>query len=145
MAVGGGHGRCLRVFEEHTDSVNSVSLSADGRLAFSGSDDKIVRLWELEAHDPVDWDEGALPTLETFLAVHTRYARMLRSGREPTEQEIQQALTRRGKPTWTKQDFQELIRQPQDVGYGWLRPEGVRRKPEQLTEEWQGPPPLPGM
>ena len=28
----------------------------------------------------------------------------------------------------------------QHRGYGWLRPEGVRRELEKMTAEWQGPP-----
>lgn len=29
------------------------------------------------------------------------------------------------------------------AGYGWLRPEGVRRELERLAAQWQGPPPMP--
>ena len=39
--------RCLRTFVGHTDHVVSVSLSADGRYALSGSDDKTLNLWEV--------------------------------------------------------------------------------------------------
>jgi len=39
-------GRCLRIFEGHKGHVNSVCLSTDGRLAFSGSDDATVKLWD---------------------------------------------------------------------------------------------------
>jgi hypothetical protein len=28
-------------------------------------------------------------------------------------------------------------------GYGWLRPEGVRRQLEKMTAEWQRPPRMP--
>jgi len=126
--------------------VNSVCLSADSRWILSGHQDKTARLWELdwklEARDPADWDEGALPTLQTFLTLHTPFARKLPSNREPTEQEIQQALTRRGKSTWSEQDFQDLLRQLQYAGYGWLRPEGVRCKLEEVAATWQGPPPF---
>jgi len=142
-------GHCLHTFLGHTDVVTSVSLSADGRWALSGSWDQTVRLWELdwelEAHDSVDWDKEALPALETFLTLHTPYAGKLPSDREPAEQEIQQALTRRGKPFWSEQDFQGLIRQLQYAGYGWLRPEGVRRQLEKRAASWQGPPPLTGI
>src|SRR5260370_1470726 len=40
-------GRCLRIFQGHTDGVRSVSLSADGHFALSGSDDQTLRLWEV--------------------------------------------------------------------------------------------------
>ena len=42
-------GRCLRVLEGHTASVWSVAWSPDGQRALSGSDDKTVRLWEVES------------------------------------------------------------------------------------------------
>jgi hypothetical protein len=131
-------GRCLRSFEGHTDWVTSVSLSADGRYALSGGLDGTLRLWELdwelEAHDPTDWDEAARPFLEIFLTQHTPYAGILPTDREPSEEEIQQALTRSGRATWIEEDFQGLIRQLQYAGLGWLRPEGVRRKLEEMTQ-----------
>jgi WD40 repeat protein len=42
-------GKCLRIFEGHASTVTSVSLSADGRLALSGSRDKTIKLWEVES------------------------------------------------------------------------------------------------
>jgi len=45
-----------------------------------------------------------------------------------TEAEITIALTRRGIPTWTEEDFQKLLYTLGCAGYGWLRPEGVRQQ-----------------
>ena len=136
-------GRCLHIFRGHSDRVSSVSLSADGRWLVSGSWDQTICLWELdwelEAHEPAEWDEGARPYLETFLTLRTPYAAKLPHDREPTEQEIQQALTRKGIPTWNEEDFQGLIRQLQYVGYGWLRPEGVRKQLASMVGERQSP------
>lgn len=137
-----GNGNCLYTFNEE------MTLSPNGHHALSLSHNRL-RLWELDlalqAHAPVDCDEGALPYLETFLTLHTPYMRDLPLDRKPSKQEIQEALTRRGKPLWNDQDFQELIRQLQYVGYGWLRPEGVQRKLEELAASWQEPPSLVGI
>jgi WD40 repeat protein/serine/threonine protein kinase len=139
-------GECLRTFTEHTERVSSVSLSANGRWALSGSHDKTVQLWELdwelEARELTDWDEGARSYLEIFLTQHTPYASMLPQDRKPSIQEVQQALTRRGRPSWNEDDFQKLIQQLQYAGYGWLRPEGVRKQLEHMARTWQGPSPL---
>ncbi len=140
-------GRCLFAFELHAREVQNPYLSPNGRYILSGSLDGSLKLrelhWELEIHEPADWDEGAWPYLETFLTLHTPYAGALPRDRNPSEQEIQQALTHYGRPCWIEQDFQKLIRQLQYAGYGWLRPEGVRRKLEEMTASWEGPPPLP--
>ena len=53
------------------------------------------------------------------------------------------SLTRRGRPSWTEEDFQGLIRQLQYSGLGWLRPEGVRAELERMAQDWDGPPSLP--
>jgi len=141
--------RCVRKLEGHTGEVSSICLSADRRWVLSGSRDKTLRLWELdwelEVPDPVDWDEEARPHLENFLTLHTPYATTLSADRQPTEEEIRLALTRRGKPSWTEEDFKQLLHTLGCAGYGWLRPEGVRRKLEEMAANWEGPPPLEGM
>ena len=62
-------------------------------------------LWTLDYayHFPgwTDWDEGARPYLEIFLTLH---------------------------PDWAEADFGGLITELQNRGYGWIRPEGVRAK-----------------
>jgi WD40 repeat protein len=159
-------GQCLRAFQGHGDAVTAVCLSTDGRFALSGSADRTLRLWvldwELEDNRPADWDEGARPYLATFLTLHVPYAAPLPAGRRrtmkeivnlplgqlfrpglPAAEEITRALTRRGKPVWTEEDFERLLYALGCAGFGWLRPEGVRNQLEQMARQWEGPPPLP--
>jgi WD40 repeat protein/serine/threonine protein kinase len=158
-------GACLRVFTGHADAVTSAALSADGRHALSGSADGTLKLWvldwELEERRPADWDEGALPYLETFLSLHTPWvaspprprkqglaemmqqglARLFRSG--PADEDAAPVLARRGRPVWTEKDFQGLLHLLGCAGHGWLRPEGIRRRLEERAENWNGPPLVP--
>jgi WD40 repeat protein len=136
-------GKCIRTFEGHTQVVTSVSWSPDGRFVLSvsvgpesgtsvsASYDKMVCLWELdwefELNQLADWHDGARPFLTTFLTVHTPYT---------------DGLLRRGKPTWTEDDFRRLLDRLACAGYGWLRAEGVSRELEKMAAAWQGPPPL---
>jgi hypothetical protein len=95
--------------------------------------------WELGANQPTDWDEGARPHLEAFLALHTPYAALeaflaLHTGGAPEGVELVLALSRRGKPTWAEEDFKHLLYTLGCAGYGWLRPEGVRRELENTKE-----------
>ena len=124
---------CVWSFEGHKDWVISCAVSHDGCFAASGSRDKSLSLWRLdwdyEFPESADWDEGARPYLETFLTLHCPYG--------------DDGLSRAGKPIWSDEDFNQLLRELQYRGYGWLRPEGVRKKLEEMTANWQGPPPLP--
>jgi WD40 repeat protein/serine/threonine protein kinase len=131
--------QCLRTFIGHTDCVTSVCLSADSRFVLSGSNDGTIRFWhldwELEDRPPADWVEDARIYLENFLVLHTPYAATLPTDREPIEEEITLALTRRGIPAWTEEDFQNLLYTLGCAGYGWLRPEGVRQQLEVMKLE----------
>jgi WD40 repeat protein/formylglycine-generating enzyme required for sulfatase activity len=108
-------GQCLRTFDRHTKGVNSVSFSPDGRYALSGSYDGPLKLWRLDWNYEfpgwTDWDDGAEPYLHNFLTV------------------------RNGK--WNDDDFKLLINNLQNRGYGWLKPEGVKRELEKMTAVWQ--------
>jgi WD40 repeat protein len=147
-------GQCLRTFAGHGDAVTAVAFSADGRYALSGSADRTLRLWildwELADAAPSDWDEEALPYLEMFLSLHTPYAvppkatsplaRLFKSA--PTEEDLTLAMTRKGQPAWTESDLQDLLRTLGYAGFGWLRPEGVRRQLARMARGWKGPPRL---
>ena len=132
-------GQCIRVLTGHRYDVRSVALSRDSRFAISGGLFDAVRLWEIdweyEAPELQDWDEGARPYLTNFLTVHTPYG--------STDPDHAEFLVRRGRPVWSHEDWLGLIRTLQCAGYGWLRPEGVRRELEKMAADWQGPPPLP--
>ena len=73
------------------------------------------------------------------------YAGPLPQGHQPTEEEITLALTRRGKPTWAEKDLEQVLYTLGCAGYGWLRPEGVRRELERMARDWKGRPPLLGL
>lgn len=43
----------LAVLHGHTDSVNTVAVSPDGRMLASGSSDATIRLWDTRTHRPI--------------------------------------------------------------------------------------------
>jgi hypothetical protein len=104
--------------EGNTDSVLSVDINGDSNFAISGGFDQTVRMWELdwdlEAHEFVDWDEGALPYVKAFLTQHFPNHHI--------------PFYRPKTPYWNEQDFQVLLDDLQRVGYGWLNPSGVKKK-----------------
>jgi WD40 repeat protein/serine/threonine protein kinase len=105
-------GRCVRVLDGHEQGVSCLALTPDGRFLLAGSGNG-VRLWELdwdlEARDAADWDDGAAPYLELFLRLHG--------------------------PRWTERDFDALLRRLSDVGYGWLRADGVLARLDHLATD----------
>ncbi len=136
-----GSGKVVFSARAHADAVGSLTFSADRRYALTASYDRLVKVWEFQWDpDPScrwsHWDEGARPYLENFLRLHTPCVTC-----DPTSAG---SLIRQGTPVWREEDFDRLIQQLQHAGYGWLRPEGVRKKLEEMAANWQGPPPLPG-
>lgn len=129
--------QCLRTFTGHSDWVASVHLSATGKYAISRGFDgaKLWTLdWELEETGTADWDEGARPYLEVFVRAQQPYAAPLPQDRAPTDEEITRALARGGTPVWTEADFQRLLHTLGCAGYGWLRPDGVRRELDRMAK-----------
>jgi predicted Zn finger-like uncharacterized protein len=146
-----GTGRCLRTFEGHRGKVKSVCLSADGRYALSGSEDKAVRLWELgtgrclrtfEGHRGHVW--SVCLSGDGRLAVSGSQDDTLRLWELDSKISLPPPPTRRVKASWNEQDFERLLYTLGCAGFGWLRPEGVRRELEKMAANWTGPPPFPG-
>ncbi|MCG6551726.1 MAG: WD40 repeat domain-containing protein, partial [Candidatus Magnetominusculus sp. LBB02] len=118
-------GRVSRTFTGHTGGAHSVCFSPDGWFAYSGSADCKLRSfyidWEIEARDIKDWDDGARPYAEQFIAIHTPF--------------INNSFTRRGEPLWQELDISSFLTELSLRGYGWLRPDGVAAKLNELKEE----------
>jgi len=150
-------GACIHTLKGHADEVVSVCFSPDNKWVLSGSRDKTIMLWDISTEECIhkftgftaevqkvcfspdgrkiviltkkeihfydleydlqfpgwhDWDEGARPYLDIFLALH---------------------------PAWTDEDFYNiLIPDLQNCGYGWLRPEGVRVRLEEMPKKKNG-------
>ena len=41
--------KCIITFREHTNKVNTVSLSPDSRWAASGGDDGMLKIWDISS------------------------------------------------------------------------------------------------
>lgn len=112
-------------------------LSANSRwlaLGFYGGQIRVWYLdWDIELPEPADWDEGARPFLNAFLQRQRPYGGDLPTDREPTDDEIRLALTKVGRPVWDDDDFDHLIDQLRDAGYGWLHSDGVRAELERMA------------
>ena len=130
-------GRKLLSLQAHDLKVTAIALSKDTRYFISSSLDKKVKIWyvdwKLAGEIPQDlWDEGARPFLDAFLTLHTPYGGELPPDSYPSEDQITQALGRRGEPLWSLEDFEELMNNLACAGYGWLQPGIIRRKLFQL-------------
>ncbi|MDR1052155.1 MAG: protein kinase [Deltaproteobacteria bacterium] len=100
-------GACVQTISSQP-SYSNFCFNFDGTKIASAYEDNII-VYELD-YDLVfpgwaDWDDGAAPYVETFLTLH---------------------------PDHTDADFENLLTELGNRGYGWLRPEGVRDKLETL-------------
>jgi WD40 repeat protein len=75
-------GRKLQSFSGHTNWVNSVTFSPDGRFALSGSDDKTLKLWAVRTGKELRSFRGH--TSEVFSVAFSPDGRFALSGSEDT-------------------------------------------------------------
>jgi WD40 repeat protein len=151
--------RCLRTFTGHSGAVTSLALSRDARYVLSAGVDRLVKVWLLDWRLLEDaggaWDEGAEHYLKLFLSQHRPYGAALprdQRGRvralldrslgrsvalrlDPDE--LTRALTRRGPPVWTEEDFEDLLYLLGCAGYGGLSPEAVRQRLAEMARNGQ--------
>jgi len=139
-------GRCIQVLQGRGKSLEEPVMSQDCKWLVSRYSDRSVMRWRLDwkivTHVPEDWDEGARSYLVDYLTQRTPYAAEIPITLEPSEEDMVMAVMRRGRPVWTEEDFMAFLDTLANVGYGWLRPEGVRRELEKMARKWDGPPPL---
>lgn len=116
-------GECLHTYEGHEKKINTVVISPDGRYVVSGSDDHTLRVyeltWELEERSLADRDDRVEPYLKNFL-----------EGHRPVKSEL--PLLYEDIPEWTPLDLERLMSELGHRGLGWLRPEGIEAKLEEM-------------
>lgn len=135
-------GECLLNIEEPLGTVSDVAVSWDGSYVVSTSSDGSIEQWaldwELEDVSPGEWDEGARPYLRAFLACHTPLVGFARTDRDPSIQEARRSLLRKGPPSFTESDFENLLYELGCSGYGWLSPSGVRKRLDEMAADCGG-------
>ena len=145
-------GQCIHSFE-HVSPVLSACFSPDGKIALSSCKGMTMNLWDIATRECLfksaglvgfdnfeacfspdgtqvlvaggakiliyeldndlefpgwqDWDDGALPYSQTFLSLY---------------------------PNYSDADFDQFITELQIRGYGWLRPEGVKAKLNEMQQ-----------
>lgn len=128
-----------RTFEGHQNDVTALAVSRQGHFIASGDMAGNLRIWhldwELEPMEPCFWDDSAEPWLRDFLALHRPRAGDLPKDRAPTEQELNAYFHHAGRPVWNDDEFNRLISDLQCAGLGYIRPEGIRSKLEEMASK----------
>jgi WD40 repeat protein len=118
--------KSLFVIEKHQGGVDNVEFSNDCRYLLSSShygNGEAILLeldWDLKGSTASNWNENARRFLDLFIERHT-----------PAPEGLFQKKPQ--KPTWTEEDFQFLMDTLGRAGFGYLKPEGVRKKLMEMT------------
>lgn len=126
----------LRTFEGHHTRVMSLAVSDDGRYFVSGDMKGTVRIWaldwELEPREQADWDDAALPYLQDFLRSRTMSLVNILV-RDDISSDDRKRLQDTRNPEWSDEEFSRLLHTLQSAGLGWIRPEGIRARLDELA------------
>jgi WD40 repeat protein len=115
-------GVSLRSFTGHLGPVSSVAITPDAHLIVSAGEDGTLRLWAL------DWDYELVEAADWYVGAQSYVVEFLRAHAPSPSGDL-------GAAAWNERDFAGLLQQLQDLGYGWLRPEGVRWQLDRL-QQW---------
>ena len=111
-------GECVRTFQGHQGRVLSIGFTANRQLAVSVGADKNIRVWQLDwvphVRAMAPWDEAARPFVDIFLTRQTSY-------------DLSKGVSRKGKPHWDGDSFQNFLNDLANSGFGYVTPEGVRK------------------
>lgn len=132
-------GTLVRQLEGFVHPVCSLAMSPDGTRVAMGCGDGTVQVWaldwELAMLPPCGWDEAALPFLDAFAKRHRPLGPELPADRPPLDEELAVALARRGTPSWTPSDVDELAAVLGRAGFGHIRREGIVTRLQALAGE----------
>ena len=102
--------------------IEPIAFSLDGRYLLAARENDLQiweLLWEYDFLAQQDWDEAASSYLKAFINTHAS---------------TQDQASSMSGLAWTETDFQELLMELGCRGYGWLKPEGVRRKLAEMAK-----------